>query len=189
MSRPIRNGAIRRSRRNERGAALIISVLCMTLLFALSLALLLSTATDTLMSASYRWSEEAFFAADAGVAIGRRAMARAVTERIEAIARDPKLAYRADSQILPDSVSAPTNPFFAAVASRAAELANDQLRSSLGNDSKYQIEVTSVEGGPISTPVRNPVNGLESYVFRYEIKSTGRGAAGSRAEVVERGEL
>ncbi len=111
-------------RRRERGAALIISVLCMTLLFALALALLLSTTTDTLISASYRWSEEAFFAADAGVAVGRRAVARALSERIQEIAKDPKLAYHPDMQVLPDSTSAPQAEFFATVASRAAEIAN-----------------------------------------------------------------
>ena len=54
-----RNGG----RRRERGAALVTSLLCMTLLYALGLALLLSTTTDTLISNSYRASEEAFFAA------------------------------------------------------------------------------------------------------------------------------
>lgn len=179
----------RRTARRQRGAALIIAILCMSLLFALALALLLSTTTDTLISASYRWSEEAFFAADAGVSVGRRAVSRAMTEQIQLIVSDPKKAYRPATQILPDSASAPNATFFQAVSDRATELANDEARSTLGNDSKYKIEVVSFEGGPSSTPIRNPRNGLETYIFRYELKSTGRGAGGARAEVVERGEL
>jgi Tfp pilus assembly protein PilX len=173
----------------ERGAALLVALLCMTLLFALALALLLSTTTDTLISASYRASEEAFFAADAGIAVGRRAIARSMAEQITAVASNPAHAYRPDSQVLPDSASAPNSAFFRDVSARAADIANDESRSTLANESRYQIEVVALEGGPTTSPVRNPTNGLESYVYTYEIKSTGRSRFGARAEVIERGEL
>ncbi len=177
------------TRRSERGAALVTSILCMSLLFALALALLLSTTTDTLISGSYRASEEAFFAADAGVAMGRRAVARAVSEQITAIASNPSHAFKPDGQVLPDSTSAPNAAFFRDVSTRAAEIANDKARNRLANDTMYQIEVLSLTGGPTTTPVRNPTNGLESYTYTYEIRSTGRSQSGARAMVVERGEL
>lgn len=176
-------------RRRQRGAALITALLCMTLLYALALALLLSTTTDTLITASYRASEEAFFAADAGISMGRRAVAKAVAEQITLIAQNKAPAFRPESQILPDSASAPESPFFAAIRSRAAEFANSEARSSFTNDAQYQIEILSIEGGPSTTPIRNEANGLENYIYRYEIRSTGRSSYGARAEVVERGEL
>jgi len=104
-----------RRRRPQRGAALITALLCMTLLYALALALLLSTTTDTLITASYRASEEAFFAADAGIAMGRRSVAKAVAEQITLIAEGKAPVFRAESQVLPDSLSAPASPFFTAV--------------------------------------------------------------------------
>lgn len=161
----------------------------MTLLYALALALLLSTTTDTLITTSYRASEEAFFAADAGIAMGRRAVAKAVSEQITAVAEGRSPVFEPESQILPDSASAPQSPFFAAIRARAATLANSDVRSSFANDSQYQIEILSIEGGPSTTPIRNEANGLESYIYRYEIRSTGKSAYGARAEVVERGEL
>ena len=179
----------RRNRLRERGAALITALLCMSLLYALALALLLSTTTDVLITTNYRASEEAFFAADAGVALGRIAVRRAVTEQIAAIAANPTRAYRSDSQVLPDSESAPNAEFFRLVTERAAVLANEDVRSKLPNDARYQVEVLSIEGGPTAQPIRNPRNGLESYVYTYTIRSTGRSAFGARAEVVERGKL
>lgn len=178
-----------RRRRRQSGAALITALLCMTLLYALALALLLSTTTDTLITSSYRASEEAFFAADAGIAMGRRAVAKAVSEQITAIAEGRAPAFRPETQILPDSTAAPDSPFFNAIRSRAASLANSEARSQFSNDAQYQIEILSVEGGPSTTPIRNEANGLESYIYRYEIRSTGKSAYGARAEVVERGEL
>ncbi len=178
-----------RRRRPQRGAALITALLCMTLLYALALALLLSTTTDTLITASYRASEEAFFAADAGIAMGRRSVAKAVAEQITLIAEGKAPVFRAESQVLPDSLSAPASPFFTAVKSRATELANSEARSTFSNEAQYQIEILSIEGGPSTTPIRNAANGLESYIYRYEIRSTGKSSYGARAEVVERGEL
>ncbi|HQR38595.1 MAG TPA: PilX N-terminal domain-containing pilus assembly protein [Blastocatellia bacterium] len=187
--RPRPFGARRRARAHERGAALITALLCMTLLFALGLALLLSTTTDTLISANFRSSEEAFFAADAGVAVGRRAVAKAISEQITAIAAGKAPAFHPDSQVLPDSNTAPDAPFFRTIIDRTAEIANDKNRCKLPNDSKFQIEVLEIKGGPTTDPVRNPRNGLENYTFSYVIRSTGRSATDARAEVVERGEL
>lgn len=178
-----------RGRTQERGAALITSILCMTLLYALGLALLLSTTTDVLVSSNYRSSEEAFFAADAGVAIGRKAISRAIAEKIADVAAGRTRAYRPDSQILPDSASAPSSEFFTAVTARAAEIANEKERSKLPNKSRYNIEIIDLSGGPATQPVRNPRNGLESYVYSYAIKSTGHSQFGARAEVVERGQI
>ena len=190
FNRPSPKSRRRASRRRpQRGAALITALLCMTLLYALALALLLSTTTDTLITASYRASEEAFFAADAGISMGRRAIAKAVAEQITLIAEGKAPVFRPETQILPDSVSAPASPFFTAVRSRAADIANSEARSTFSNDAQYQIEVLSIEGGPSSDPIRNEANGLESYIYRYEIRSTGKSSYGARAEVVERGEL
>lgn len=161
----------------------------MTLLYALALALLLSTTTDTLISSSYRASEEAFFAADAGIAMGRRAVAKAVSEQITLIAEGKAPVFQAETQILPDSTSAPSSPFFAAIRTRATAIANSETRSRFSNEAQYQIEILSIEGGPSTAPIRNVSNGLESYIYRYEIRSTGKSAYGARAEVVERGEL
>jgi Tfp pilus assembly protein PilX len=53
--------------RNERGMALIIALMSMMLLTALGLGLVMTTMTETMITANYRDSGEAMYAADAGV--------------------------------------------------------------------------------------------------------------------------
>jgi type IV pilus assembly PilX-like protein len=53
--------------RNERGMALIIAIMSMLLLTAFGLGLVMTTMTETMITANYRDSGEALYAADAGV--------------------------------------------------------------------------------------------------------------------------
>lgn len=176
-------------RRAERGAALIVSILCMSLLLALALALLLSTTTDTLISNSYRASSEAFFAADGGLAVGRRALQKALSEQVAAVCADKNRFYRASTQILPDSSTAPDHEFFGAVSARFAQIANDERRSLLPNGSRYQLELVAFTGGPTNPAQPRAANGQEYYRFDYTIRSLGRSERGARAQVEEHGRL
>ena len=51
----------------DRGIALIVVLLALTLLSALGLALTLTTSTETRVAAAYEWSTETFYAADTGI--------------------------------------------------------------------------------------------------------------------------
>jgi hypothetical protein len=53
--------------RNERGMAIVVALMAMLLLSALGAGLVLTTSTETLITANYRDSSEAMYAADAGV--------------------------------------------------------------------------------------------------------------------------
>ena len=52
---------------NERGAALVISLMAMLLLSALGLALVMTTMTETKLAGNYTTSQEAMYAADAAI--------------------------------------------------------------------------------------------------------------------------
>lgn len=52
---------------SERGAALIVALMAMLLLTALGLALVLTTSTETMIAGNYKNSQEALYAADAGL--------------------------------------------------------------------------------------------------------------------------
>ena len=54
-------------REAERGAALIITLLATMLLSALGIALVLTTGTETMITANYRSAQETMYAADAGI--------------------------------------------------------------------------------------------------------------------------
>ena len=53
--------------KNERGAALIVSLMAMLLLSALGLALVMTTMTETKIAGNYTASQEAMYAADAAI--------------------------------------------------------------------------------------------------------------------------
>jgi hypothetical protein len=53
--------------RDERGVALIISLMCVVLMMALGMALMMTTITETKISANYSNGNEALYAADAAV--------------------------------------------------------------------------------------------------------------------------
>lgn len=54
-------------RRDESGVALIVALMAMMLMMALGMALILTTMTETKISANYREGSEALYAADAGI--------------------------------------------------------------------------------------------------------------------------
>jgi Tfp pilus assembly protein PilX len=67
MSSPRINRQVQRDARGESGVALIVALLAMLLLTALGMSLMLTTTTETMITANYRDGLEAMYAADAGI--------------------------------------------------------------------------------------------------------------------------
>lgn len=65
----------KRWRTDESGSALVISILIMLVLSVLGMALMLTTTTETDISANYRWGEMAFFNAEAALEYGKNVLA------------------------------------------------------------------------------------------------------------------
>src|ERR1044071_4706729 len=79
----------------ERGIALITSLLITTMLLALGLAVAFSATTDTVTGKSQRVGEMAFYAADTGLSMARRALMTALTEEVDDI-RNGRANYGQD---------------------------------------------------------------------------------------------
>ena len=65
--------------------ALITALLATTIMLALGMAIVFSSTGDTTTTKVQRAGQQAFFAADAGIGIARRALAQALTEQINEI--------------------------------------------------------------------------------------------------------
>src|ERR1044072_6493288 len=78
----------------ERGVALITALLAMTMILALGMALVFSVSTDVTTTKVHRAGEGAFYIADAGIGIARRALTQAVAENITAIQNGTASFYR-----------------------------------------------------------------------------------------------
>ena len=62
-------------RKGNEGSAFVISILVLFVLTVLGLALMLTTTTEKEIAINYRWGEQAFFNADAGLEYGKNVLA------------------------------------------------------------------------------------------------------------------
>ena len=65
----------RRPHRGNEGSAFVISILVLFILTVLGLALMLTTSTEKAIAINYRWGQQAFFNADAGLEYGKNVLA------------------------------------------------------------------------------------------------------------------
>lgn len=189
----------------ERGIALITALMISAILLALGMAVVMSATSDTATTRSQRVGEQSFFAADAGVAIARRALATALQEEIKKI-QDGKATYGEngfyrigparspgefpDVQVLPDPDVEPNHPFYENVYKRAQQLATYSKRDErLGelNGTSFAAEFRPLTGTVGLGPVNDPSTATETAVLRYTVEVTGRTEAGGRATIIESG--
>jgi Tfp pilus assembly protein PilX len=203
----------------ERGIALITALMISTLLLALGMAVAFSATSDTVITKSHRVGEQAFFTADAGVAIARRALSLALQEEVERIKRGEAtygnkgfqtIGTSPDEdefpiiQVLPDPDTDPNNvvpavgqssnnSFYQNVYVRARELASVAARNQTLRDlngTSFTVNFRPLSGD-ISL-VRTPgvsTRAVEVDTLRYTIEVTGTTEAGGSASVVESGRM
>src|SRR5262245_21691096 len=124
----------------ERGVALVAALLATSMLLALGIAVVFSETTDQITTKTHRTGEQAFFAADAGIGVARRALAQAFSEQVDKI-RSGQIAFARnnppsasgqfpDVQVLPtpDGSNA-SNAFYNQVRDRAIALATYSTRA------------------------------------------------------------
>ena len=194
-------------RHAERGIALITTLLVSTILLGLGMAIALSATIDTTINNSHRHSEQAFFAADAGIHIARKALVRALEEEVQKIqngtatygdqgftrrgasARDGEFP---DVQVIPDPDKDGDHEFFQSVYARTNELASrvsrdDRLQEL--NNTAFAIRSVQFTSGDISLLSDDSADATEAGLLRYSITVEGSASGGARASVTETGRL
>jgi hypothetical protein len=200
---------IRRERHSEQGIALITALMVSTILLGLGMAIALSVTTDTTINNSHRIGEQAFFSADAGVAIARRALATALGEEIlkikggEASYGDGGFVKRNDPpasgafpdvRVIPDPSTDKQNPFFTQVYARTRQLFDLQKRKDrlkAINGSSFTLTSVAFTTGSVGLvdPGGNSATATEAATLRYTLVVQGTTEAGGKAEVIESGLL
>lgn len=199
------------SRNSERGMALITALLATTILLALGMAIVFSATMDTVTTKSARVGEQAFFAADAGIGIARRAIAKAFEDRLTQLQTDlaakTVALYKNDPdptdpqhnfpivQLLPDpdTTDGQNSTFYSDILTNAIYLCNNTYR----NTRMYDLNGTSFTASfsPLSGKLElirtpgNPEKAVQSMVFRYTITVTGKTDGGGTASVSEGGRI
>lgn len=194
---------------DERGIALVTTLLVTTMLLALGMAVVFSSTTDTVTTKSQRVGEIAFYAADTGVSIARRALETALTEEIAKIS-DGTATYGQNGgayysvntsgggfpevYVIPDPDIVPDYQFYTNVYARANQLiAIAKADSAFGttkniNRTEFAATISKLTGSvdPIDTTKTNPVQAIK---FRYSIRVTGTTDAGGSSTVSEVGRI
>lgn len=193
--------------------ALISSLLAMTILLALGIAVVFSTTVDTVTTKSQRVGEQAFYAADTGLALARRALMTALSEEINKIANGTA-TYGQDSSgyysigttpldgsfptvlIIPDPEDAPNYQFYLNVYARAQQLvtnaASDSTYSAYSgiNNASFTVVFRPLSGSVDFSPVpTDPTTAGEAIKLRYSIQVTGTTGAGGSSTVDETGRI
>src|SRR6185295_5364557 len=193
---------------NESGMALVSSLLAMTMMLGLGIALVYSTTVNTSSTKTSRVGEQAFYAGDTGLAIGRRAIVQALAEEVKKI-QDQTATYgdsgshfkssgtiQADGsfpvgvQVIADPDVEPSYNFYTAVYTRAQQLvANVPLvtDTTMGttsqksvNPATYTVVFRPFSGSVDVTPVgvSDPAKAGVAIKLRYSIQVTGNTDAG-----------
>jgi hypothetical protein len=197
----------------ERGVALISTLLVMTMLLALGMAIVLSSTTDTVITKSHRIGEEAFYAADTGLSLARRALLTALSEEIGKIVAGTATygqsgsgyyligATPADGSfptvlVIPDPDDVPAYQFYVNVYARAQQLvssaAADTTYSTFKalNETSFIVVFRPLAGTVDFSPVpTDPSKAGEAIKLRYSIQVTGTTGAGGSSTVDETGKI
>ena len=97
-------------RYSSAGSAFVISILVLFVLTVLGLALMLTTTAEKDISVNYRWSEMAFFNADAGLEFGKNVLAGYVLRDGDFRNALPPARITAQMMNPPEALCAPQNP-------------------------------------------------------------------------------
>ncbi len=190
----------------ERGMAIIAALLATTIMLALGMALVFSATVDTTTTKIQRAGQQAFFAADAGIGIARRALTQAFSEQIDKLRlKSNQAGYIAfykkvlpapagqfpDAQAVPPPDGTWTNSFYSVMRDRAKTLAaadTSTVKMNQDSGSTFTVEY-SAPTGTVQVTKLDQFNAFESVRLRYSIKITGTTSAGGSATVHETGML
>jgi type IV pilus assembly PilX-like protein len=189
---------------SERGIALITALLATTILLALGMAVVFSATTDMVTTKTQRVGQQAFFAADGGIGVARRALAQSFSETMAQLKAGTlafKQPYYAGMptnggfpavQVLRNTTDTTGIAFYQGIIDRAVQLATASARAyrmDALNGSSFTVRYSAISGPPPQLIVANQFNATESATFRYSIEVTGATGAGGSARVHEAGRL
>lgn len=197
----------------ERGIALISALLATTVLLALGMAIVFSATVDTVTTKSQRVGEQAFYAADTGLALARRSLITALSEELTKIvngiatygqdgtgyyqiATTPTDGSFPTVLIVPDPDVVPSYQFYTNVYARAQQLVTNATSDSTYSTyssvagSKFTVVFRPLSGTVDFSPVpTDPSTAGEAIKFRYSIQVTGTTGAGGSSTVDETGRI
>jgi len=186
----------RRSRSQQRGVALITTLLLLMLLSGLALAMAWSARSDMLINGYYRSFRGSFYAADSGINIARQVMANQILSEVTAGWNGNIAPFANPAQTATDAANQLTNNYAAYTklnGSGQGKAANSwpaafkiiQDTDKSGNPIAYVTYVGCTMQGGVACAA--PVTSSWVYQFNYDVVSVGQSRGGEAATVLDNG--
>ncbi|HYR82918.1 MAG TPA: hypothetical protein VE422_02450 [Terriglobia bacterium] len=178
------NNKFFRTSRNDRGIALVITLLLLSLTTALGLVMYLSVSSDLFINGYYRNFRGGFYAADSGLNIARAQLTNQVVLQVPSTFATPPLAD-------PNLVAATATTFLTTQYTNYTSLKTGQAAASWPESFKVSnVTFTLATGSPTVTSrdaSNNPTG--YSYVYNYTLSAAGQSQATQQATVSEKGSM
>lgn len=174
----------KRDRHGERGVALVVTLLLVSLTVAMGLVMYLAVSSDMLINGFYRNFRGAFYAADSGMNIARAEITNQITAAIPVVFAIPPIAN-------PDTLAANVSTFLTTQYGGFSSLNASNATNSWAENFKVSAAaVTLAPGSPvvISRDAMNNPTGY-SYIFNYSLTSTGNAQGTEQSVVSETGSV
>jgi Tfp pilus assembly protein PilX len=174
----------RRLRQEERGVALLTTLLLLMLMTGLSLAMVMSVRSDLLVNGYYRNFRGSFYAADSGLNIVRQALANQVTAAIPS-------TFAANTQPIPTGTE---STILNNINSQYGS--NTQINGPGSWPESFNIDTTQTQlslvsctltggSGTCLSPSGNPT--AYTYTYNYQLVANGKAQSLEKATIVDRG--
>jgi Tfp pilus assembly protein PilX len=191
-SRPERIISATRPGSSERGIALVITLILLSLMSILGLAMVLSMSADMLINGYYRNYRGAFYAADSGLTIARQQL---INQTSVSFPTTPVTGWTSPPVIGTVAATAALAYVTANYGSSFLSLNSGQGASSWAGSFEIASSGTCTNSfalAPNSPTVTSTNNGQSTgyqYIFNYTLCATGRSLASQRVNTSESGSL
>jgi len=174
-------------RQNERGIALVFTLLLLSLMMAVGLAMVLTINSDMLINGYYRNYRGAFYAADSGMNIAREQMVNQIVIAVPPTFTRPPLTTSNAAAV--QSYISTNYGTYTSVQSGSSWAESFQIPAGSVTFTQSSCTVTASISNPVGTCAADMGATSYQYIYSYSITSTGRSAGSQLTNVKETGNI
>ena len=187
--RPARRPAARVS---DRGVALVVTLLLLSLMTVVGLAMVVSMSSDMLINGYYRNYRGAFYAADSGLSIARQQLVQQIVGAVPAAFTTPPLAANAATTVqnyIINNYGTGGQGYISLNTGQAASSWGGKFQITNVSFSQTSCTVTASGSTPPGTCASDHNATAYQYIYSYSISSSGRALASQLTTVQEKGNI
>ena len=177
---------------SDRGVALVVTLLLLSLMSVVGLAMVLSMSSDMLINGYYRNYRGAFYAADSGLSVARQQLVQQIVGAVPAVFATPPLAANAASTVqnyITNNYGTGGQGYISLNTGQAASSWGGNFEITNVSFSQTSCTVTASGSTPPGTCALDGKATAYQYIYSYSITSSGRALASQLTTVQENGNI